>query len=584
MIGLKNGQTLKTLIFSILMMSSTYGYSQIVKTQYIKEPSNGRQHYFGSSGDIDGDRAVICAVHSFIPGSKQKGAAYVYQLNMHGDWVLTRSMFPKTSNWDDRFAQNACAISGDFVVVGDWRNQKQECGAAYVFKLEQDTLWQQMAKLIPRDTNGITGFGLDVEVDKNTIIAGSYQGVHIFELDINNKWKETQVLKMEGGFGFTGFKLFDDVLVVSAQYKDTLNIKNIGAVYVYHRLKNKKWKLLQIIVPPIEDHKEDLEFGNSLSLFNNTLAIAADRKDIGEIASSGMVFIYHSASGNKPFSLSQKVYASDFGFNKYHFGNRVAINDDYLIVSRSQERDYQSSIYFFENVDGKYVEQKKIYSPEQEQTNSGDFGNSAFALSANKVLVGMSDDEYCDEEDGGCGSAYFYTLEKKAEPSDKSTQVYIPANITEKQMKLKMKAHKADSIIFDNINQDDVYLLRNKSTHLWGMFQSGHELIPMEYEQIEFYDWNMRFTFVKQNGKWGIYGPYSMHHLNVSCIYDELQHLNYKELKYVAAKYEGKWMWLNWYDGNVTSDRKSYYQELQVYKNWNPGDYSEENFHLYFNR
>ncbi len=567
----------------LFLLINTLGYTQSTQFQYLQEPFPGRQHYFASSGDIDKNRAVICGVHTYLNRSMDKGAAYVYQLGEDGKWSLNRTMFPKTSSWRDRFGQDACAISGDYVLVGDWRNQEQKCGAAYIFKLDQDTLWHQMAKLIPKDTTALTGFGVEVDLSGKTAIIGSYKGLYIFELNSNNEWQEIQTINKQNGFAYTDITIDGDYMAVSAIYEDYADKKNIGAVYLYKKTKSKKWKLFQRIVPPPEEQESELEFGNSISIYKKTIAIGIQTMDMGEIGSSGMVYIYQIDSKKKKVILRQKIHAKDFSYNSYNFGHKVAINDDFLIVSRAQEIDHKTSVYFFANVNGQYIEQNKIISPNQKLTNSGEFGKSAFALSGNNALIGMSDDEYCDEEDGACGSAYFYTVEKRTQ---KKETAYVPSYLTKRQIKSKMRKHKADSILFDYINEDDVYLLRNKKTQLWGMFQSGKVIIPMEYEEIKFYAWDDRFTFVKKNGKWGIYyGGFGTEELpNVSCIYDELKKLSYKDLVYVAAKKDGKWSWVNWYDGNSTYDNKTYYQELQVYKNWNPGDYSEENFNLYYNR
>ena len=53
----------------------------------------------------------------------------------------------------------------------------------------------------------------------------------------------------------------------------------------------------------------------------------------------------------------------------------------------------------------------------------------------------------------------------------------------------KMKQFNADSILFDYINGDDVYLLRSVESGLWGMYQEGKVIIPMEYEYINFFGW-----------------------------------------------------------------------------------------------
>jgi hypothetical protein len=111
------------------------------------------------------------------------------------------------------------------------------------------------------------------------------------------------------------------------------------------------------------------------------------------------------------------------------------------------------------------------------------------------------------------------------------------------------------------------------------MYQSGKELIPMKYEHIDFYGWNQSYTFVQKEGKWCIYyGGFSTANHNTFCGYDELKKFTHKNFHYVAGKQDGKWRWVNWYNGSVNNDSKKYYQELYIYSSWNPGNYN--NFKL----
>lgn len=558
-----------SLIFIFILLLQVC-FAQRNTPQKVREQKPSRQNYFGDSGDIDRDYAVAVGVHSENPIAWNGGVANVYKQNEKGLWELTRSMHPKTSSNKDRFGQNACALSGNNVIVGDWMNAKKEFGAAHIFKFWGDTAWEQTAYLAPKTTTGVKSFGKAVAIYGNYAIVGANNSAYIFELQENGEWKQIKKLTKTNAEGFgNNVAIYQDYLIISAEWETIDGVENAGAVYVYYNDKKLGWKYLQKIKLNSENIKEKSDFGSSIAIYKNNILIGYPNAKMGEI-SAGNAYLYEKTGAK--FEIKQKLYTEDFGFNKYRFGEKVSISENFIAIGEAQGKDHEGSVYLFEKIDDEFKEVNRFVTGKSVYYGN-DFGQNGLSLSNNQLFVGFPGDNFCNEEDGGCGTAYFYQLQKTL--PKKAAPPFIPEGVTQKEITKKMKQFNADSILFDYINEDDVYLLRSSETGLWGMYQTGNVIIPMEYESINFFGWNDPFTFVKKDNKWCIYyGGFSDEDHATHCGYDELKKFTHKNYLYVAGKRDGKWSWVNWHNGNSTNDNKTYAQELVIYNNWNPGNYS----------
>lgn len=131
--------------------------------------------------------------------------------------------------------------------------------------------------------------------------------------------------------------------------------------------------------------------------------------------------------------------------------------------------------------------------------------------------------------------------------------------------KINASEHKLDVN-----NGDGVFLAKNKETKKWGMYQAWSdkditEMIPPQYDSIDFFGFNSRFTGVWKNGKVGIYlSTWSFNEnarQTIACKYEAYKVYNFDNRKYpyLAVKKEGKWGWVDWLTGK---ERSYFYEEL----------------------
>ena len=135
--------------------------------------------------------------------------------------------------------------------------------------------------------------------------------------------------------------------------------------------------------------------------------------------------------------------------------------------------------------------------------------------------------------------------------------------------KIKKKL-KASKIEMDAGNGDGVFKAKSKKAKKWGMYQwmfegtKVKELIPMEFDKVDYFPFNGSFTAVYIDGKLGIYlcewsyGDDAKQ--TVDCKYDEMKRYNVKKDKYsggttyLAMKRDRKWGWVNWLTGEEMTE------------------------------
>ena len=130
--------------------------------------------------------------------------------------------------------------------------------------------------------------------------------------------------------------------------------------------------------------------------------------------------------------------------------------------------------------------------------------------------------------------------------------------------KLAKTKLNADLVIFDPNNGDGALKARSKKTKKWGMYQfldmnmEVKELIPMQYDSLNFYPFNGKYTAVYNNGKVGFYLSYWSYDeqakQTVACAYEDYKRFDTDGVSKLAVKKNGKWGWVDWLTGEEKSE------------------------------
>lgn len=199
---------------------------------------------FGRFLSIDGETIVVGAIQY---GSAGPGKAYIFQRNHGGEnhWGLVKKLVAEDAAADDQFGHGV-SISQDTIVVGNYHHDSHggDTGAAYVFRKEQGgpNAWGLVKKLTASDAKSISGFGRDVSIHDDIIVAGTpgkkSGACYVFQRNQGgvNEWGEVVKLVGSGASIGDGNELWvasdSEFVMVSAPYNDDRG-PNAGCVYVF---------------------------------------------------------------------------------------------------------------------------------------------------------------------------------------------------------------------------------------------------------------------------------------------------------------------------------------------------------------
>ena len=329
---------------------------------------------FGYSVAIHGNTAVVGAYHRNLNGNANAGAAYVFT-RLDGGWTTTTTAAKLTASdgeEDDRFGHSV-AVVGDTVVVGAYGDDGNR-GAAYVFTRPDGgwTTTTTAAKLTASDGEEDDRFGHSVAVVGDTVVVGAY--------------------------GDDG---------------------NRGAAYVFTKTGGAWTSTTTAAKLTASDGEEDDEFGVSVAVDEDTVAVGAHLHDLdvdgASMLDAGAVYVFTKpAAGWTSSTESAKLTATD-GAAGDEFGISVAIDGDTVVTGAYRDDSMATdgddgldsgSVYVFDRdpESGKWSQTAKFTAS---NGDGGDgFGNSV-AVDGNTAVVGA----YLDDRDDAArdtGSTYVF--------------------------------------------------------------------------------------------------------------------------------------------------------------------------------
>lgn len=416
-----------------------------VQQAFLKAASPDNADNFGFSCDIDGDTIVIgsrsedssaAGVNGdqLDNGLFNSGAAYVFVRN---GTTWTQQAFLKASNpgFQDAFGI-AVAIDGDTLVVGapsedsgaqgvngdQNNNAVGNSGAAYVFVRDGET-WTQQAYLKQSNTEPTTAngfaddaFGVGLAICGDTIAVGA-PGEDSSATGINGEQ-------------------FDN------------NALGSGAVYIFTR-NGTTWSQQAYLKGEVVDEQDD--FGASLSLDGNTLAVAVPAEDsifagVGadpfnnSASRTGAAYVFERDAEDLVWSQQAFFKASNPEENDT-FGTGIAIFGDLMVVGATGEDSNAVGIngdqtnnslltggagaaYLFRRTDSSWNQEAYIKSS---NPDLADFFGNDVAFDGNTIIVASAfedsgssgvDADQTDESASNAGALYVFELETEFKLGD----------------------------------------------------------------------------------------------------------------------------------------------------------------------
>ncbi|MCP4106329.1 MAG: tandem-95 repeat protein [Desulfobacteraceae bacterium] len=391
---------------------------------------------FGYSVSISGNYAIIGAYGDDDNG-QWSGSAYIF-MKSGSNWIQQAKLTADDGDESDHFGESV-SISDDYAVVGaSWDdvekddNRYSNAGSAYIFKRKGE-LWEQVAKLNPKDIGANNRFGNSVSITGNHAIIGAkgHDGIYNNKTDSGAAYVFGQTFILDkkslaaSGVPSDVITGLESIAGYGYDSEDALMnaIQNIigsdqAAEYSSQFVKSAE----TVIGQPFILNKKMLEAnGVPADIIAKLESIAADEYDdekaltdavrpaIGvENAATYEAVLIESA---ETWRQKARLYAYD-GDAGDSFGSSVSISEAYAVVGAVKNNGTGSAYVFFKPENGwskgdeikgwtdLKEDNKLIYN----DSSSGDEMGCSVSVSGSIAVVSA------DEYDNSRGIAYVYDI------------------------------------------------------------------------------------------------------------------------------------------------------------------------------
>ena len=307
----------------------------------------------------------------------------------------------------------------------------------------QISIGKNITKIVPDDVKRMDSFACKIASYKDTVAIGAYgydEGSRIGTVYIFQRNKETLKLEKKQKITIDGEKndyfgysldILKNTLAVGAERDDDKGC-NAGAVYVFE--KNETTSLFEEKqkITATNGEAEDY-FGNSIKLFENSLAIGA-YKDHEKGEKAGAVYVFEKNETTSLFEEKQKIIAPD-GQNHNFFGNLISVCEEYICIGAYGNNDGTGAVYVFEKNEttSLFEEKQKLIAKDGQiedcfgisikiyndtivigaQGNQGNesFTGSAYVFERNKTTLTFEQTEKIIAPDGQTGDHFGNTID-----------------------------------------------------------------------------------------------------------------------------------------------------------------------------
>ena len=312
---------------------------------------------FGLAVGISGDWIIVGAPENDDIASNA-GAAYIFERDTGGfnNWGLVTKVLADDGQVGDRFGSSV-DIDGERAIVGAPEDDDLGLASGSAYILERDvggpSNWGVQAKLLAEDGEFLDGFGWSVGLEGQWAIVGASpaDAAYIRQRDEGgvDNWGEVAKLSQAGAEG-SGYAvdIFGDIAVVGAY----LDNGESGSVGVFQRDKGgpDNWGIVKGLIAL--DGADDDRFGISVSISGDTVAVGAYLDD-DDGSGSGSAYVFRrNAGGPDNWGKIAKTVAND-GASFDYFGWDVAIDADTLAIGAYLDDDNgasSGSAYIFDEI------------------------------------------------------------------------------------------------------------------------------------------------------------------------------------------------------------------------------------------
>lgn len=312
-------------------------------------PDGDLTDMLGNAVALDGDQIIAGAWWDEERGTRS-GSAYIFENTVGLGWELAAKLVAFDGMPEATFGRTV-AIQGDYAVVGSPLHSEgaPATGAAYAYWRDEAGVWSEGTKIVPSDLADADRFGLSLDMDGRTVAIGSPWAdeergkVYIFELDEEGGWTEIAILQPDGispgdQFGFD-VAIEGDQLLIGAYQDDCCigegDVPDTGSVWCFEK-SDAGWELSQSpLTAPELSVDFGAEFGVSVAISGDTALIGARFASTldGPSMTGAVVSAVRTSAG---WSLGEPVF-SQSPQTEGEFGWQVALDGNYGVISALYE-------------------------------------------------------------------------------------------------------------------------------------------------------------------------------------------------------------------------------------------------------
>ena len=149
------------------------------------------------------------------------------------------------------------------------------------------------------------------------------------------------------------------------------------------------------------DASDAAQFGAIVDISGDYAVVGAPYHDENSVQNSGAAYIFKRTGST---TWGQRAKLTGGGTASDHFGQSVAIDGDYVVVSAGEfGNNARGSVYIFKRTGNIWTQQRKLTA--SDAADHQQFGSSV-AISGDYIIVGANSD---DNAGNGAGSAYVFT-------------------------------------------------------------------------------------------------------------------------------------------------------------------------------
>jgi len=296
------------------------------------------------------------------------------------------SLTPRYPKENIGYLGKSVAIWDDYAVVGSPSDTANgfNSGTAYIYMRENGT-WKQKARLAPSNGAASDQFGYSVDIHENTVVIGApgktisgsvYRGrVYVFKRN-GHVWQQIAGIQSNDGiagdeFG-TSVSIYGNTLAVGSPYNST------GSVYIF-RKENNAWTQKAKLLPWTAGN--GMHFGRSVALWGSTLVTGAPKYG------NGVAFTFNNTDlAGAVWANGQRLDPDQSNFTM-DFGVSVSIHENNMVIGapfyRTPDGTAKGTAYIFKRFNNNWSKYTTI-------GNEGENGQcgAAVAVDGNRYYVG----------------------------------------------------------------------------------------------------------------------------------------------------------------------------------------------------